>query len=312
METSGQSPLISIILPTHNRADVLPFFIESVLEQSVTDFELLIVGDGCSDHTSELVRSFDDPRIRWYDLPKAKNFGYANRNIAFRNSFGKYVGYMAHDDLILRDHFEKLIAPLEENPQIDIAYSRPLWVSQDGLIIAAEFNLDNPESLQAFLTRRQNALPASCFVHRRSCFERFGYWNEELPNRGDWDMWIRIIEGGNRNNFAFVTEPTCLHFVAIWKNDRDSRQPELTRWRKFYESGNEIPAILQIPIPDGEPEQKIIWTLIREDPILRAQEIRKVIIQVYALWIHSRCPNFGSWNVKINIIGEKLKKSKGV
>ncbi|MBK8505686.1 MAG: glycosyltransferase family 2 protein [Saprospiraceae bacterium] len=172
---------LSIILPTHNRADVIAFAIRSVLYQSFQDYELLIVGDGCTDQTVQVVKEFDDPRIQWLDLPKAPYFGYANRNIAFKEAKGDYIGFMAHDDIILPDHFELLVSHLEDNPQLELAYSRPGWVTRDGYIFGIEFNLLNQSTRIAFLQRRHNALPASCVVHRKSCFEKYGYWNADLP-----------------------------------------------------------------------------------------------------------------------------------
>ena len=262
----ARRPKYSILLPTHNRADVLPFAIRSVLLQTIKDFELLIVGDGCTDETGEVVQGFDDERIRWFDLPKAPRFGYANRNVALREAAGELVAFMAHDDLWLPDHLEMLAVRLERTGA-EIAYSRPLWVIPPGLLAPLAFNLNDPETLSRFIERKYNSIPAGCFAHRRECFAKYGYWNEFLPSGGDLDMWSRIIEGGGRKNFAYVPEPTCLHFRANWRKEADVGQPQLRVWSALHSLENFVPAELKMNILPGVTEQETFWLAIEQDPL---------------------------------------------
>lgn len=275
-----RTPLISILLPTHNRADVLPYAIEAVLAQTVEHVEILVVGDGCTDHTAEVVQSFRDRRIRWFDLPKAPHFGYANRNLALKQARGTYIAFMAHDDLILPDHLERCLEPLEANTALELVYTRPLWVTPDGLIIPVAYNLYNSETFDLFISRRVNGIPASCVVHRRACFDKYGYWKADLPSCGDWDMWVRIIEGGGGRNFAFIPEPTCLHFRAIWRTEANAGPEELVFWRSFYERTACLPAALKVKIPEDVPEQQVLWESIARDPVGWSAQVRQAVVQI--------------------------------
>jgi glycosyl transferase family 2 len=150
-------PRVSVLLPTHNRADVLGFAIRSVLWQSEPNFELLIVGDGCTDETPNIVARFKDERIRWIDLPKAPLSGYANRNRALKEARGRYVAYAQHDDIFFPDHLEQLIATIEAS-RADWCYSRPLWCTPDGYCVLFAINLSNPDELDHFLNVEPHSL----------------------------------------------------------------------------------------------------------------------------------------------------------
>jgi glycosyltransferase involved in cell wall biosynthesis len=281
----ANDPLLSILLPTHNRANVLELALKSILFQSFQNFEVLVVGDGCTDNTAEVVQSFNDDRIKWYNLPKAPSFGYANRNIALKEARGKYIGFAAHDDILFHDHFEKSINALEADPSKDITITRPLWVTRDGLIIPVEFNFDTPSILEQFISRTNNAIPAACVVHRRDCFEKYGYWNEQLSTCGDWDMWARIIEGGGGKSFIFISEPTILHFVANWKQGRLGGLYLSEQWIDLYESSDEVPNELLIKIPENTIEQEVVWYQLSKDPVRWASNVRRAVVAVFDLRI---------------------------
>jgi hypothetical protein len=253
------APRFTVLLPTHNRADVLGLAIASVLAQSEPDFELLIVADGCTDGTSDVVASFSDPRIRFLDLPKAPHLGYANRNVALREASGRLVAYAPHDDLLLPDHLA-LMGGLLERPAAQWGYSRPLWVSTDGIIVPFCTDLTNADELQVFMTG-QNTIPACCVVHTRTILEQVGYWPEDVPFAADCVLWRRML-GSSGGVAAYHRQPTSLHFSADWKQSRFAGSSEAGNLLSIADSAAWWPAILRHP-PAAEPEQATIWRAMR-------------------------------------------------
>ncbi len=271
------APRFSVLLPTRNRCDLLGFAIASVLWQTERDFELLIVGDGCTDKSAAVVANFNDKRIRWFDLPKAPFFGYGNRNIALRQATGDYIAFIADDDLLFPDHLAMLAATLEKSGA-EWVYSRPLWVTTEGLVVPFASNLLQADQLDTFLTSR-NHIPATCVLYRRCCVDKYGYWPEEVASAGDWKYWIKIIEGGGRTNFDCCPIPTSLHFNADWKTTPDTQMPQVTAARESASTGAWWPARLRVRIPPGMSEQQVFFELIaKEGHIdLMRQDVRDVI-----------------------------------
>ncbi|MBA3957578.1 MAG: glycosyltransferase family 2 protein [Parachlamydiaceae bacterium] len=257
---NASNPRFSVLLPTHNRADVLGVAIKSVLAQTEPDFELLIVADGCTDNTRDVIAQFKDPRIRLFDLPKAAHFGYANRNIALRASHGRLIAFAAHDDILLPDHLE-LMGNLLDSSKASWGYSRPLWISTDGIIVPFCTNLNLPDEYTYFM-EQGNTIPASCVVHTRAALERAGYWPEHLPKAADWALWKQIIKysGGH---LAFLKQPTTLHFSANWKQSRHSSSNEVKTLISIADTATWWPTILRTP-PNGTyiPEQVSLWHTI--------------------------------------------------
>jgi hypothetical protein len=263
-------PRVTILLPTHNRADVLGYAIQSVLWQTERNFELLIVGDGCTDNTPDVVAAFPDQRIRWFDLPKAPLAGYANRNIALRHARGRYIAYAQHDDIMFPDHVERLIATIDAS-DADWAYSRPLWVMRDGVVIPFSVNLTHSDELDHFL-KVVNYVPSICVMHTRSALERVGYWPEDVPH-ADWRCWQRIIMTSASGIVGYCQLPTALHFRAA-SRQRDHR----VEWRlRRIAASPWWPQACKVPIPAGAAEQQIFFEALSLAPFAWIDRIRAAV-----------------------------------
>ncbi|MEJ6782447.1 glycosyltransferase family 2 protein [Aminobacter sp. Piv2-1] len=255
-------PLVSILMPTHCRPDVVGLAIDAVLNQTFGDFELLVVGDGAVPGTAEAVRRFDDPRIRYFDLPKAPHFGYANRNVALRESRGELIGFAADDDLLFPDHLETLVRGLARGAAI--AYSQSLWVSTDGIAAPFLTNLEFPDELEAF--RRANSIPASCFLYRADALPRRDAWPENVAAGADWHLWQRIIAANPRAPLTHCRTPTVMHFSARRKESRHSGMPQLAAWLHIADNVPWWPAELRVSVAPDRTEQEAYAQLMRGDP----------------------------------------------
>jgi len=161
-------PRVSIITATYNRSEVLRFAIESVRNQTYSDYELLIVGDACTDDTAAVVASFGDPRIRFTNLPD--NFGEQSgpNNAGFRAATGDLIAYLNHDDLWLPDHLASLVGFIDAQ-QADIVYALPFSIDRHGLAFCGVTNAELRYDPSHFV-------PASLWLLRRTVVTELGGW----------------------------------------------------------------------------------------------------------------------------------------
>lgn len=110
---SNKKPFLSFLIPTYNRANLLPLAIKSILEQSLEDFELIVCNGGSTDNTREVVKSFNDDRIRYVEAEKRLSIG-DNYLLALSHSKGKYITFLGDDDAFVPTMFERVKKIIEE------------------------------------------------------------------------------------------------------------------------------------------------------------------------------------------------------
>ena len=186
--------LFDVILPTRGRARTIGFAIGSVLAQTIGDFTLEVVGDGCDEATERAVRAIGDPRIRFSRFEKGMGFGYANRNAVLRRGRSPYVAYMTDDDLMFPDHLELALAALDRSGPSLVAFRAAQVRFPDDLdpnFFAFDWKLG---FFSDFL--RNGFIGSANLVHRRSLFDRIGYWDETLFRFGDREFHGRARRAG--------------------------------------------------------------------------------------------------------------------
>jgi len=197
-----KSPNISIIIPTYNRAVYLSAAIDSVLCQTYKDFELIVVDDGSSDNTREIVQAYSDQRIRY--LYK-KNGGAASAlNLGIKNSRGNFIARLDSDDIFLPKKLEIQVESLDVNPDIGLVYTQAYNIDSEGNIL--RLYLKNHTCPQEALKVMRHFLfpPSQSIMFRKSCIDKAGYFDENIPIAEDWDFCIRMAR---HYKFAYCDKP---------------------------------------------------------------------------------------------------------
>ena len=185
-----QSSIISVIIPTYNRAHLIGRTIKSILNQTFQDFEIIVVDDGSVDDTEEVVRSFDDPRIKY--LKHQKNLGASTaRNTGIKNSRGEYIAFLDSDDEWLPEKLKKQINIFQRAPdKVGLVYSWAEMIDEKGELFRKLNFVVKGRVLQNIL--RGNFIPSSTVVVKKKCFDEVGLFDESFASCQDREMWTRI------------------------------------------------------------------------------------------------------------------------
>ena len=185
--SSDYKPLISIIMPTYNRKDIIQKAIASVLNQTYTNFELIIIDDGSDDGTYTLLKSLKDKRIRIFHHEKNKGCSYS-RNIGLKNAEGEIIMYLDSDNEWDSKYIETMLGAFIELPDADALYSgQYLYKNFDSKPYAVRFGTYNKP-----LLHNHNYIDLNCFCHRANVLNEIKGFDENLFRLVDWDFILKI------------------------------------------------------------------------------------------------------------------------
>ena len=185
------NPLISVIMPVYNGESFLRETIESVLNQTSKDFEFIIVNDGSSDSTQQIIDSYDDKRIVTLNLQQ--NQGVSNaRNRGTDLSRGKFIAFCDADDIYDPTRLQTQLDFLASNPAVDVCGSYFI-VLEDGQEILIKHPISDQEIKEHFFT--SNCIGQPSIMGKSDVFRRFKY-DPKLQASEDYDLWTRMATGG--------------------------------------------------------------------------------------------------------------------
>jgi len=240
-----KNPTVSVVIPTYNRAHLIGRAIQSILNQSYQDFEIIVVDDGSTDDTEGVIKEFQkrDERVRYIRHEKNKG-GSAARNSGIKSVRGDYVALLDDDDEWLPEKIEKQVIKIKKSlDKVGVIYSGFFYVSdKSGKIIS--------ESVPTLRGNVYTNLLKGCILGsptpliRKSCFQKAGLYDDALSSCQDWDMWIRLSK---YYEFDFIADIVAKHHVhgAQISVDLNSKiQARKTLIRKYQTDLSKHPSIL--------------------------------------------------------------------
>jgi glycosyltransferase involved in cell wall biosynthesis len=246
-------PRVSVVIATYNWATVLPSSIGSVLDQSFGDFELLVVGDGCTDESAAVVESIGDSRVRWINLPQNTGHQAGPNNEGQRQACGEIIAYLGHDDLWLPNHLALLVTAIDCGAAF--AHSSVLHVDPH--------HHPTVTPCGGWTYSRGDWLPPTSVAVPRTTLERIGGWR--MPRHTgsldpDADVWARAFDATAPP--IWVQHLTCVKLPAARRKNVYRTRPnaEQRYWLEKIRSADDpqaamlatvgVPYDLRTEVPD--------------------------------------------------------------
>jgi glycosyltransferase involved in cell wall biosynthesis len=265
-------PKVSVIIPTYNRSQMLKNTIQSVLQQTEQDLEIIVIDDGSTDDTSQVVESLSDGRIRYYY--KTNSGAAGARNLGLSKCKGEFVAFLDSDDLWPENYIETMVSALSNEKDIGVAYSPITLTYTDGRIIKS---YKRPEGKSGWITSelfRNSFIWPSAIVLRATVCKKF-FFDEVLITSEDSDAFLRLSAD---TQFLFVPDVEAFHLLpddSLSKNAGITCRRLLSLERFYFRlGGNKI-------VPAKIAKRKLSHACRKVAEHKRRTNARKAAIKLY-------------------------------
>lgn len=228
MDTIINRPLVSVIMPAYNAADYLQEAINSVIAQTFLDWELLIIDDGSTDATAQIITEnrLKEKRIRYFHQPNEKQS--KARNVGISHSLGTYIAFLDADDISLPERFAKQVTFLEANQDVVVCGS---WFG----IIGSDRIIKLPEQHEAIKLAllKGNCMAHSSVMTRKQILNEFpSVFEASKEPAEDYDLWVRLVFKGRLHNLQEVLLQYRTHNNQLSKKQSAKQKQSTIQTRK--------------------------------------------------------------------------------
>ncbi|MBD0300672.1 MAG: glycosyltransferase [Tolypothrix sp. T3-bin4] len=233
-------PLISVIIPVYNGEITIQETIESVLNQTFTDFELIVIDDGSQDSTLQIVSTIQDPRIKVFSQPNAGVSTSRNRGLS--HATGEFISFIDADDLWTPDKLETQLKALQENPKAAVAYSWTDYIDESSQPLQGSGYMSVNGDVYAKLLLIDFIGSGSNPLIRRYALTEVGGFDQSMTPSEDRDLWLRLAA---RYHFVAVPSPQILYRQSANSASTNILRMEKSSLRVIEQSFTQAPESLQ-------------------------------------------------------------------
>lgn len=257
-------PKVSVLMSVYTGAKYLREAIDSILNQTFKNFEFLIIDDGSTDNSADIIRSYTDPRIRL--IHNEENIGLScSLNKGLKLAEGQYIARMDADDISLPNRLERQTEFLQSHPEHVAVGCWILWVDSDGDPVRQEYQVPSHEQIERIFLRGRGGLPHAAAMFRTEFALSIGGYRPEYEYAEDIDFFLRLIEHGRFSNLQEVLYKVRGHLnsICVSKHNLQRKSAEAAvrdaYSRRKMESSD---LVFRFPPPRTEVQMHRYWSFL--------------------------------------------------